>query len=223
MHRNQPSRRQDGQRRTAGRGHRVRLLPRFRRFCIARTGSTDTADDLLQATVKRALRHQSLFDRSASLPGWLFRIAQNLPIDQLRQVTDLAVHFHHEELIAITGKDGVRATGDLSELQRARRALQELPIDQRTVFSPVVIDDCTYAEASEISGIPAGPVMNRLERGQIGPACLEPLLLPPIAKGLSGAVVPWHGDAAGLIGHLCPPVASRKTPSLARLSVKGPF
>lgn len=139
---------------------------------MARTGNAELADDLLQASVERALRREALFDRSTSLHSWLFRIAQNLHIDSQRRTSRQAIHVDdqafvdYEALTAIAGEDGVRTVEIRSELARAYRALQQLPAEQRDVFLLVVVDECTYGEASEILGIPVGTVMSRLARGR---------------------------------------------------------
>ena len=60
------------------------LLPRVRRFALALTGAVADADDLTQAALERALVRQRQFTPGTRLDSWVFRIAQNLWIDQMR-------------------------------------------------------------------------------------------------------------------------------------------
>ena len=57
-------------------------LPRLRRFCegLCRQGSGD-GDELMQATVERALARSHQFVPGTRVDSWLFRIAQNMFID----------------------------------------------------------------------------------------------------------------------------------------------
>ena len=62
----------------------VRFLPRLRRFCIAIGGGIDAGEDLMQATVERALARSELWREGTRLDSWMYRIAQNLNIDAAR-------------------------------------------------------------------------------------------------------------------------------------------
>jgi RNA polymerase sigma-70 factor (ECF subfamily) len=46
------------------------------------------------------------------------------------------------------------------------RALNKLPVEQRTVVLLVSVEDLSYAEAASVLGIPIGTVMSRLARGR---------------------------------------------------------
>ena len=66
------------------------------RFSIYLTGNEVDAEDLAQDAILQALRKSHLFRAGTDLKAWLFRIARNLYIDQLRrkklapQLADLA-------------------------------------------------------------------------------------------------------------------------------------
>jgi RNA polymerase sigma-70 factor (ECF subfamily) len=46
------------------------------------------------------------------------------------------------------------------------RALNQLPVDQRTIILLVSVEDLSYAEAAHVLDIPVGTVMSRLARGR---------------------------------------------------------
>jgi RNA polymerase sigma-70 factor (ECF subfamily) len=60
----------------------VGLLPRFRRFGYALTGSMDDGDDLVQSACERVLTRLDQFEPGTRLDSWMFRIMKNLWVDQ---------------------------------------------------------------------------------------------------------------------------------------------
>jgi len=144
----------------------IAFVPRLRRFCRGLARSQDEGDDLLQATVERALSRISQWQPGTALESWMFRIARNLQINAYRAavVRGVAVDIEHA--------DEVRA-GDLdaeleqrSELAAVERAMASLPLEQREVLTTVVLEGFSYAEAADILEIPIGTVMSRLARGR---------------------------------------------------------
>ena len=62
----------------------VDFLPRLRRFSYALTGDSDKGDDLVQETCARALSRINQWEPGTRLDSWMFRIAQNIWLDQRR-------------------------------------------------------------------------------------------------------------------------------------------
>jgi RNA polymerase sigma-70 factor, ECF subfamily len=62
----------------------VALLPRLRRFAYALTRSDDQADDLAQATLERAIRYVDKWQHGTRMDSWLFAIARNVNLNNLR-------------------------------------------------------------------------------------------------------------------------------------------
>lgn len=142
----------------------VALAPRLRRFAIALTGSVDDAEDVVQSAMERALRHESNWAEHSRLDSWMYRIIQNLWIDELRTKRRRNVPLDAvAELAADDGRDVIAAHVDLDT---ARRALAALPPDQRTVLCLVVVDGMTYQQAASVLEIPVGTVMSRLSRAR---------------------------------------------------------
>lgn len=144
----------------------VAFVPRLQRFCRGLAGSHDAGDDLLQATVERALARIGQWQPGTNLESWMFRIARNLQINAYRAA------MVRGQAVDIDAADEVRA-GDLdleleqrSELAAVERAMASIPLEQREVLCVVVLDGCSYAEAAEILEIPVGTVMSRLARAR---------------------------------------------------------
>jgi RNA polymerase sigma-70 factor (ECF subfamily) len=156
----------------------VALLPRLRRFGASLTGSLDAADDLVQAACERALRAADRFVPGTRLDSWMFRIMQNLWIDQRRAARRAGPTSQEPEALeTIIGADGRGITEASLTLERVLTAMQDLPEDQRAVLAAVCVEGLSYAEAAAMLGVPVGTVMSRLHRGRRGLA---------VALGMAG-------------------------------------
>ena len=62
----------------------VALLPRLRRFARTLCRNHADADDLVQSSVERALRHLATYRPDARFDSWMFKITRNAWIDEFR-------------------------------------------------------------------------------------------------------------------------------------------
>lgn len=143
----------------------VAILPRLRRFATALTGNFADADDLVQDTVERSLRHLHQWQSGTRLDSWMYRIAQNLWIDTVRaRRSQPTVNIDPPETAQIA--DGVRLVEAKLTFAQTCRALDELPDDQRAVVALVLIEGVSYRDAAEILQVPIGTVTSRLARAR---------------------------------------------------------
>ncbi len=146
------------------------LLPRLRRFALTLCHAPHEADDLVQATVERALRHTDRWQPGTAMDSWLYRIAQNLWRDELRAHRRRAEPL--DEAIEQMGDDGRETMLKSIQWDEVRAALLQLPEDQRLVLVLVVLDGLSYRDAAEALEIPTGTVMSRLSRARAKLAAL---------------------------------------------------
>jgi RNA polymerase sigma-70 factor, ECF subfamily len=144
----------------------IAILPRLRRFCMAIARGSDAGDDLCQATIERALLRADQFEQGSRLDSWMYRIAQNIMIDQARRAKTRGVEIEVDDALGLVGDDGVQIVEGRSELARARDAMAALPDEQRMLMALVVLDGKSYKDAAEILGIPMGTVMSRIARAR---------------------------------------------------------
>ena len=144
----------------------IAILPRLRRFCLALARNVDRGDDLCQTTIERALSRQGQFVPGTRLDSWMYRIAQNLHIDEGRRARTRGTEVDVDEAYSLSGDDGVQVVEGRSDLIRAQQAMAALPLEQRTLLALVVLDGKSYKEAAEIMEIPIGTVMSRLARAR---------------------------------------------------------
>lgn len=147
------------------RAEMLATLPRLRRFAHALTRTPADADDLVQDTVERALRHLDRWTPGTRMDSWMFRIAQNLWIDTIRARRSRGQSVPLSDAHGVAD-GGVQTAENALTLSATRRALNELPDDQRTVIALVLIEGMSYREAAAILDIPIGTVTSRLARGR---------------------------------------------------------
>src|SRR4051794_14858446 len=134
-------------------------IPALRRYARALTRDSETADDLVQDTLVRALRSEHLF-HGGEVRSWLYTILTNLNRNRLRSLA------RRPMLIAIDDNDAPDASGTEAGARDIERALATLVDDQRTVLLLVVLEGMTYREVAEVQGVPIGTVMSRLARAR---------------------------------------------------------
>lgn len=145
----------------------VGLLPRLRRFAYGLTGSLDDGDDLVQGACERALRRLDQFQPGTRLDSWMYRILQNLWIDQIRAGRRREIAVDEDVMAAFPGGDQAREMEAKLDLAAARREVAKLPAEQRAVLLLVSVEGASYKDAAEILEIPIGTVMSRLSRARL--------------------------------------------------------
>ncbi|HXO63447.1 MAG TPA: sigma-70 family RNA polymerase sigma factor [Steroidobacteraceae bacterium] len=141
----------------------IALLPRLRRFARALCGNAHDADDLVQTTVERALKHAGQLRPDSQLAGWTFGIVRNAWIDEQRARGRRTRLFAPAE----SGEHVADAThGSQAELLAVQEALQRLPEEQRLAVALVLIEGLSYKEAAHIMEVPVGTLTSRLARGR---------------------------------------------------------
>jgi RNA polymerase sigma-70 factor (ECF subfamily) len=134
-------------------------IPALRRYARALTRASDTADDLVQDTLVRALRSQHLF-HGGEIRSWLYTILTNLNRNRLRSLARRPV------ITSIGDDDAPDLAGPEAGGRDIERALAGLVEEQRVALLLVVLEGLTYREVAEVQGVPIGTVMSRLARAR---------------------------------------------------------
>ncbi len=135
-------------------------IPALRRYARALTRDADTADDLVQHTLVRALRSEHLF-HGGELRSWLYTILTNLNRNRLRSLA------RRPTLSPIEDNDAPELAGPEAGGRDIERALATLVEDQRNALLLVVLEGLSYREVAEVQGVPIGTVMSRLARARV--------------------------------------------------------
>ena len=134
-------------------------IPALRRYARALTRDTETADDIVQDTLVRALRSEHLF-HGGNVRAWLYTILTNLNRNRLRTLS-------RRPLLRPIKDDDAATSGAESGGRDITRALDELAEEPRAALLLVVLEGLTYREAAEVQGVPIGTVMSRLARARM--------------------------------------------------------
>jgi RNA polymerase sigma-70 factor (ECF subfamily) len=119
--------------------------PQLKAFALAAVHDADAADDLVQETFLRFVRHVRSAEVPDNVPAWLHRVCANLILSRGRRqgVAGRKKWFLVDRTVAVSPEDHVVR---MHESARLRDALGELPIDARAAllmaaagFSPAEI------------------------------------------------------------------------------------
>jgi RNA polymerase sigma-70 factor (ECF subfamily) len=136
--------------------------PSVWRYVVHLTGDPSGADDIVQETLLRAWRSpRILAQEPESTRSWMFTVARNLVIDEVR-----SARRRHEIGVAET-PEGVRDDGTdaLFESLLIEEALATLDVEHRSVIVHAYYGGCSIAEVARRLGIPEGTVKSRLHYG----------------------------------------------------------
>jgi RNA polymerase sigma-70 factor, ECF subfamily len=125
-------------------------------------GDRARMDDALQEAYVKAYRSLPSFRGDSSLGTWLYRIAYNACLDELKRTR------------AVVDLDSVRdrAHADLDPIEAlsARHALagalDALPLEDRAAVLLVDANGFDYRDAAKVLGVPEGTVASRLNRAR---------------------------------------------------------
>lgn len=134
-------------------------IPALRRYARALTRDAETADDLVQDTLVRALRSEHLF-HEGDVRSWLYTILTNLNRNRLRTLA------RRPPLASIAEEDAPGMAGAETGARDIERALATLVEDQRAALLLVVLEGLSYREVAQVQGVPIGTVMSRLARAR---------------------------------------------------------
>jgi RNA polymerase sigma-70 factor (ECF subfamily) len=123
----------------------------------------DRMDDALQETYVKAYRALPRFREGSEFGSWLYRIAYNACIDELRRNRRhiLAPSDLPEQVSTAPGPER-----EVGASETVRHALASLPADQRVTVVLVDGEGFDNKTAAEILGIAPGTVASRLSRAR---------------------------------------------------------
>jgi len=134
-------------------------IPALRRYARALTRNAETADDLVQDTLVRALRSEHLF-HGGEIRSWLFTILTNLNRNRLRSLARRPI------AKSLADEDAPDLAGPEAGQRDIERALALLVDEQRHALLLVVLEGLSYREVAEVQAVPIGTVMSRLARAR---------------------------------------------------------
>lgn len=137
--------------------------PRIKSMMLKLGSSEALAEDLVQETFVSVWRKAAMYSQQRGAAStWIFTIARNLRIDQLRRQSNKP----YEDLDTINMASDAPLGSSLVEqnqiIARVTIALKALPVEQQEVVRLSFIHDMPHAQIAETIGIPLGTVKSRL-------------------------------------------------------------
>ncbi|WP_034301864.1 sigma-70 family RNA polymerase sigma factor [Herbaspirillum sp. RV1423] len=139
------------------------LLPRLRRFALSLTRHDNSADDLVQSCLERALSRGDRRRDDGDLRAWLFQIMYRQFLDGQRRAKRYA------GLLSLFAKTEEELAPSAEEVAMSRAALQDfdkLSAEQRALLVLVSVEGLSYQQAADALDVPLGTVMSRLSRAR---------------------------------------------------------
>ena len=144
----------------------VALIPRLRRFSRVLTQSAPVADDLVQATVERALSRRLQWRDGTKLDAWVFTILHSIWKNELRAAS-IRQGRGFVDIETLVDGAGTASGERTILLDQVFNQVNRLPEAQREAIVMVYVEGYAYEEAAQILGIPSGTLMSRLARARV--------------------------------------------------------
>jgi RNA polymerase sigma-70 factor (ECF subfamily) len=134
----------------------------IRSICHRIVINTADAEDATQMALISVARALPSFDRRASLNTWIYRIATNAALDELRRITRRPVPTQD----SVLERSRPDSTGEVDTHMLITDALRGVAEQYRVVLVLRHVADLDYEEIAHILEIPVGTVRSRLARGR---------------------------------------------------------
>jgi RNA polymerase sigma-70 factor (ECF subfamily) len=136
------------------------------RFALRQLGDDGTAQEVVQEVFLRAWRRAASFDPAvASLRVWLFAIARNVVIDEVRRA---AVRPWRRTVADESGQDGPAVDGvdeSVVDAWLVEEALNRIRPEHRDAIVQTYLRGRSYAEVAGEQGVPVGTLRSRVFYG----------------------------------------------------------
>jgi RNA polymerase sigma-70 factor (ECF subfamily) len=142
-------------------------------FIARYTGDRDSAEDIAQEVFLRVFKAAKDYKPQAKFRTWLFTIATNLCLNELRDIknssklVDLSDLHEQEYPIAAPATFSPEKAAQNAELSMAvRKAIQNLPENQRIAIVLRQYNDFSYNEISKIMDISTSAAESLIQRAR---------------------------------------------------------
>ncbi|MBL7138172.1 MAG: sigma-70 family RNA polymerase sigma factor [Bacteroidales bacterium] len=131
---------------------------------------TEDAEDLCQEIFLRVFRDIGKFRGESKLSTWIGAIAYNMSISYLRRKGKNIMVSVDDYLPEASQKPAVESADeaiDKSSMKKiVHRVIDSLPVQYRTVITLFYLEELSYKEIEEITGMPDGTIKSYLNRGR---------------------------------------------------------
>ena len=142
--------------------------PLFRYF-VSMNGDREQAEDLVQEVFFRMLRYRTSYDPAQSFTAWMYQIARNAGVDQVRkrgaaQVVDIDTFTDRRAELVSASPGPEESASRGQDLALLRRAMDQLPEDKREILVLSRFQGMKHEDIAEVLGCEVGTVKVRVYR-----------------------------------------------------------
>lgn len=139
-------------------------LPGLRRYLFGLCGDWDQAEDMTQEALLRAWQRRDSFDGGSHPATWVFAIARNHWLDQLRRkrVRPQVDPVMDMETLSEPSPSPPAAAARNELAEAVRAAMAALPPDQRDALALRESGELSFAQIADLSGVPVATVKSRV-------------------------------------------------------------
>lgn len=146
---------------------------RLRDFIRKRVGSEEDAEDILQDVFSELVETYRMMKPVEQVAAWLFRVARNKIVDRYRKKKTMPMviqgkmeqeegeTFFLSDLLADPSADADAEMINKALMRAIEDALSELPAEQRQVFIAHELEDKSFKEISEATGVSVNTLLSR--------------------------------------------------------------
>ena len=140
-----------------------RYYDKYARFAVHMLGSREDAEEALQDAFLRAYRSLDRYQDQERFGAWLFRILVNRcrTAAGRRQTRERTIIRHEGLMLAASEEPAVESEAWREELSRA---VEQLPSDQREAFLLKHVEELSYEEMAELTGVGVSALKMRVKR-----------------------------------------------------------
>src|SRR5579863_6776250 len=134
------------------------------RYFVSMNGDREQAEDLVQEVFFRMLRYRTSYDPAQSFTAWMYQIARNAGVDQLRKRRVAEVVDIDSFTLASASPGPEESVSRGQDLALLRRAMDQLPEDKREILVLSRFQGMKHEDIAEVLGCEVGTVKVRVYR-----------------------------------------------------------
>jgi RNA polymerase sigma-70 factor (ECF subfamily) len=139
------------------------------RYFVSMTSHREQAEDLVQEVFFRMLRYRTSYDPAQSFTAWMYQIARNAGVDQVRkrggvQVVDIDTYVDRRAELVSASLGPEESVSRGQDLALLRRAMDQLPDDKREILVLSRFQGMKHEDIAEVLGCEVATVKVRVYR-----------------------------------------------------------
>ena len=139
------------------------------RYFVSMSNHREQAEDLVQEVFFRMLRYRTSYDPAQSFTAWMYQIARNAGVDQVRKrnstpVVDIDTFVDRRAELVSSAPGPEESASHVQDLALLRRAMDQLPEDKREILVLSRFQGMKHEDIATVLGCEVGTVKVRVYR-----------------------------------------------------------